>query len=141
MVERHVVEVIESFRLENKMPNLPRPHGHNPPQKTCRNRLEREESVAEQKAHSTEKMKALSNAALVVETVVIPALLLKLFPEGQARCNFSFTVHCFSPVLCEIGAGCTNSESPTRIVEPSITLSENSKSLEANISRVEPFSK
>jgi len=40
-------------------------------------------------------MQTLRYATLVVETVVVPALLLKLFTERQAGHSFSRTVHRF----------------------------------------------
>jgi hypothetical protein len=40
-------------------------------------------------------MQTLGYAALVVETVIVPALLFKLFAERQTGYSFSRTVHRF----------------------------------------------
>jgi len=75
VVESYIVDAVEPFGLEKEMSNLPRPHRYDPSEKTRRNWLERHEAVADQEAQCTEKMQTLGYAALVVETVVVPALL------------------------------------------------------------------
>jgi len=89
VLKRHVVDVIEPFRFEKEVPDLPRPHRDGPSEKTGGDRVERQEGVGEQEAHGAEKVQALSDPALVIKTVVVPALLRQLFPEGQAGDSFS----------------------------------------------------
>jgi hypothetical protein len=76
MAERYIIDAVETLWLEKEMPNLARPHRHSPPKEACCNRFERQKDVADQKTESAEKVQALGNPALVVETVVVPALLL-----------------------------------------------------------------
>jgi hypothetical protein len=95
VLKRHVVDVIEPFRLEKEVSDLPGPHCDRPSEKTRGDRVERQEAVGEQEAQGAEKVQTLGDPALVIKTVVVPALLLQLFPKGQAGYNFSRTRHRF----------------------------------------------
>src|SRR5262249_32672936 len=93
MVERDVVDVVETLRFKKEMTNLPGPHRYRPPQKACGNRIEKHKDVAGQKTEGAEQVEALGDSALMVETVVVPALLLKLLPKGQVGSSFRGRVH------------------------------------------------
>src|SRR5262249_37269450 len=88
-------DAVETLRLEKEMANLPRPHRHNPPKKARGNRVKRQQDITHQETHSAEKVKALGDAALVVETVIVPTLLFELCPERQSGPNLSRSVHRF----------------------------------------------
>jgi len=88
MAECHVVDTVKTLRLEEKVPDLPGPHGNGPPEEARDNRVKWKEHIAGQKTQCTEKVQALCDPALMVETVVVPALLPQLFREAQAGNNF-----------------------------------------------------
>ena len=88
MVERYLVDVVETLRFKKEMTNLPRPHCYRPPKKACGNWIEKHKDVAGQKTEGAEQVEALGDAALMIETVVVPALLLKFLPKSQVGSSF-----------------------------------------------------
>jgi hypothetical protein len=75
---QYYIHAVEAFRFEEKVSDLPRPHRNDPPQKSGRKRIERNERVADQKARGAEQVQTLVHPTLMVKAMIVPALLFQL---------------------------------------------------------------
>ena len=69
-----LIDVIEAFRLEHQMPNLPRGHRDQPAHQSGSNRIDKQQRIPDEKAGGADKMQTLVDAAVMVVAVIIPPL-------------------------------------------------------------------
>src|SRR5262245_46851711 len=74
--------MVETLRLEEEMAGLPRDHRHAPAEHGGPGRIDEQQRVGADEAERAHQVQRLVDAALVIEAMVVPALLVECFQEG-----------------------------------------------------------
>jgi len=76
-----MIHMVVAFRLKEKMAGLPCSHRYQPCNQCGHGGVDEQVSIRQHKAHGADEMQRLIDSAVVVITVVIPALNFKLFKK------------------------------------------------------------
>jgi len=79
------VDLIITLGLEEKMPGLAADHGHQPADQRGFHRVYEHGHVGNDETDRTQEMQGLIDAAVVIETMIIPSLGLEFRPEAAHR--------------------------------------------------------
>ena len=77
MFVRCLVDFVVPFGLEKEVSSLPACHGHQPGEQGSHGRILEQQQIRTQEAHCTDQVQALVDAAVMVVTMVVPALRLQ----------------------------------------------------------------
>ena len=83
---RGLIHLVVVFRLEHQMADLPAGHRYQPRQQCGQRGILEHDAVGDDEGDGAEKMQSLVDAAMVVITVVVPALNFEELKEAGQCC-------------------------------------------------------